>query len=277
MQADDLEIAVRENQRLAKEVTQLRTRVAAFESSRWWRLHPRFALRGLRSLLEGNWATDPNIGAAKAAPTPLADDGLTVRFRDEVVARGHFSEDWVTPHIRKWEPFVRHLEGRRPRILEIGSFEGLSACFFLWRLPDAHVTSIDSFMAPRDYVAYGIEVTDLESIFDRNVSRVDASRVEKLVDDSRRALLDLAAANRRFDLVYVDGSHLALDVIVDAALSWQLLTQGGILIFDDYSLSAHEPDPLLRPPAAIDAFLALVEGHREVLLKQRQVIIRKTD
>lgn len=41
----DLDAVVEQNQRLAKEVTRLRERVAAFESSRWWKLHPRRALR----------------------------------------------------------------------------------------------------------------------------------------------------------------------------------------------------------------------------------------
>jgi hypothetical protein len=39
---------VQENQRLRKELSQLRARIEAIESSRWWRLHPRFALQRLR-------------------------------------------------------------------------------------------------------------------------------------------------------------------------------------------------------------------------------------
>ena len=37
-----------EHRRLAREVVDLRAQIAAFQSSRWWRLHPRFALRRLR-------------------------------------------------------------------------------------------------------------------------------------------------------------------------------------------------------------------------------------
>jgi hypothetical protein len=37
-----------ENQRLRKELNRMQARVAALESSRWWRLHPRFALQRLR-------------------------------------------------------------------------------------------------------------------------------------------------------------------------------------------------------------------------------------
>lgn len=40
-------IVTSENRRLNKEVKELRARVAALESSRWWRLHPRFALTRL--------------------------------------------------------------------------------------------------------------------------------------------------------------------------------------------------------------------------------------
>jgi O-methyltransferase len=46
-----------ENQRLRKELSQLRARIDALESSRWWRLHPRFALQRLRHRT-GNGAFD---------------------------------------------------------------------------------------------------------------------------------------------------------------------------------------------------------------------------
>jgi O-methyltransferase len=44
MVSEEHELA-QENQRLSREVRQLRERVAAYESSRWWRLHPRNLLR----------------------------------------------------------------------------------------------------------------------------------------------------------------------------------------------------------------------------------------
>lgn len=39
---------VQQNQQLQKELRQLQARIDALESSRWWRLHPRFALRAFR-------------------------------------------------------------------------------------------------------------------------------------------------------------------------------------------------------------------------------------
>jgi predicted O-methyltransferase YrrM len=194
-------------------------------------------------------------------------------FQEQVVARGDFTHDWFTAHIESLETILRLREGRAARLLEIGSFEGLSTCYFLWRLADARVTCVDTFEG-----SAGLPSGDrvgLEAAFDRNVELVDASRVRKLVGDSRRVLLDLADEPGRFDLVYVDGSHRGLDVLVDAALSWPLVEVGGVVVFDDYRWAMLGEDPLLRPGPAIDAFVGLVSSHGEVVFRDRQVALRK--
>ena len=62
-----------------------------------------------------------------------------------------------------------------------------------------------------------------EQSFDTNSRGSTPLRVRKLVDDSHEPLLGFSADGAPFDLVYVDGSHLGLDVLVDAALAWRLL------------------------------------------------------
>jgi predicted O-methyltransferase YrrM len=267
--------AVAENRRLNKEVKELRARIAALESSRWWRLHPRLALgRLLRPVRPGRPLAElPSRPAAR--PAPVAADDATARFRAEVVARGSFSQDWFTMHIPSWEPFLRELEGRRARILELGSFEGLSAAFLLWRLPDARATCVDTFTGIPEYAAYGIGGPELAATFDRNVALVDGSRVRKLTGDTHRVLPDLAAEQAQFDLAYVDASHRALDVLVDAALTWKLLAPGGIAIFDDYDEDAALPNPQEHPAPAIDALLRIVGDEAKVLAKTGQLIVRK--
>src|SRR5262245_51531667 len=128
--SDQLEIVAAENQRLLKEVRRLRARVAAFESSRWWRLHPRFAAQRLMRTRD----VDPGSAPPTAREEPRAPElsSLAERFRTEVVVRGNFSQDWFTGHISTWEPVMVSLEGRPSTVLELGSFEGLSACFLLW-------------------------------------------------------------------------------------------------------------------------------------------------
>ena len=181
-----------------------------------------------------------------------------------------------TRHIPTWEPFLSQLERRAARILEIGSFEGMSACYFLWRLPDAHVTCVDSFAGSSGIGAVGEDLSEVERTFDRNVSLVDDKRVRKVVGDSGRVLFDLVSEGERFDVVYVDGSHLALDVLVDASLSWHVLVRGGVVIFDDYHWEFLGEGRLVRTAPAIDAFLAVVQDDCDVLVRNEQVIARKT-
>lgn len=201
-------------------------------------------------------------------PSELVD-----RFRHDVVGRGDFAHDWFTGHIESLEPILASIKEPVPRLLEIGSFEGLSTCYFLWRLPAARVTCVDTFQGSPGLPSSRRHA--LEEAFDRNIALVDPARVRKLVGDSRRVLLDLAAGGDTFDLVYVDGSHLALDVLVDAALSWPLVAPGGVVIFDDYLWAMLGDDSLARPGPAVDAFIELVSEHAEVLVRDRQVALRK--
>jgi predicted O-methyltransferase YrrM len=262
------------NRALQQEVKELRARVAALEASRWWRLHPRFALA--RALARLGRRREPD--AAPPRPEtgePGRDDGGADRFRTEVASRGRFSEDWFTVHIPSWEPVVRELEGRSARVLELGSFEGLSACYLLWRLPDARLTCVDTFTGLAVWTAYGISAEELETTFDSNVALVDESRVRKLAGATRRILPDLLDAGEQFDLAYVDASHKAVDVLVDAGLTWQLLAPRGVMICDDYGPVPPGYDPMLRPRPALQAFRATVASEAEVVGEGRQLIIRK--
>jgi Methyltransferase domain len=269
---DEREIWVAENQRLKQDVKELHARVEAIEGSRWWRLHPRFLVaRLVRRSSEPPAADTAPMRVVERPASDVAD-----RFQRAVVARGEFSEDWFTVYIPTWDEVLRELEGKRARVLEVGSFEGLSACFVLWRLPDAQLTCVDTFDGIPAYQAYGIGGPDLERRFDRNIALVDASRLRKRTGRSHRMLSDLLAEGEGFDLVYIDASHRALDVLADAALCWQLVAPGGLVIFDDYGSIPAGVEPLEHPTLAVDAFRALVAQELEVVDQQRQLIVRKT-
>jgi predicted O-methyltransferase YrrM len=191
---------------------------------------------------------------------------VTERFRADVVERGEFEHDWFTVHIPAWDAGLRRLEGHKARLLELGSFEGLSACFLLWRLPDAHLTCVDSFDG-------FFSSPGLEDRFERNVAVVDAARVRKLTGKTRDVLPKLISEGARFDFIYVDASHNALDVLADAALAWQLLEPEGLIAFDDYGLD--RGDPMLNPTVAIDSFLAVVASEAQRVPGGQQLFVRK--
>jgi predicted O-methyltransferase YrrM len=86
----------------------------------------------------------------------------------------------------------------------------------------------------------------------------------------------LRAAGRRFDLIYVDGSHAALDVTIDMSFAASLLVPGGMMILDDYW---HDVSEIGGPGVkqAVDRFLAVFARYFRVVGAYRQVVLVKTD
>src|SRR5439155_1145182 len=80
--------------------------------------------------------------------------------------------------------------------------------------------------------------------------------------------------NSQIDFVYIDGSHNARDVLIDAINSWQAIKDGGLLIFDDYEWPTDLPETE-KPRLAIDSFLEVFAGKYYLLYKDAFLIIQK--
>lgn len=187
------------------------------------------------------------------------------RKKASEIIKSKFTQDWFSSCIPNWEKELKHLVGKENlNFLEIGSFEGRSACWLLQNVlthSTSRITCIDTFPE------------GLESSFNNNIFRINrVSNVDKRIGESQSILRALPL--NFYDFIYIDGSHKASDVLEDAVISWRLLKQAGILIFDDYEWAGAT---LLtdKPKLAIDAFLRCFQGQYDVLHKQRQVIIRK--
>jgi predicted O-methyltransferase YrrM len=193
-------------------------------------------------------------------------------------AGAELTTDWTSRNYRLWASLLASRRHEPLRLLEIGSWEGRSALFFLNYLPQATIVCVDTFAGSIEHRSWPLwqrwtQLRRIEQRFDRNLAPFGA-RVEKLKADSRVALGRLGLARRRFDVVYLDGSHLAVDVYRDAVLSWPLVVRGGLLIFDDYQRKLGPAHDL--PAVGIDAFLEAHKGGYEELFRGHQIAIRKT-
>ena len=204
---------------------------------------------------------------------------LVARFRDRSARRGEaklrrrlgatagydFTVDYISGLLDSWHRLFGALADRPVRFLEIGSYEGRSTVWFLenvLRHPGSTITCIDIFSEPR---------WDLR--FDHNVrASQQGAKVRKLKGRSADHLVDLAGQS--FDVIYIDGSHDAADVLLDATLSWPLLVPAGVLLFDDYEWEPEKPVSE-RPQLAIDLFLDAIKGQFELLCKDYQLGVRK--
>jgi predicted O-methyltransferase YrrM len=178
-----------------------------------------------------------------------------------------FTTDWTSAHFGAWSQVLSPFRRGGLRVLEIGSFEGRSAIFWLEYLPDSRVTCVDKFFGTTRHNQ------DIEARFDRNLA-LYGERVRKISRRSAEVLPLLRSDGEVFDLIYIDGSHWRDDVMVDCLLSWRLLAPGGVMIFDDYQLDLHK-EAAERPKDAIDAFLSWHATEIEELARGYQIIIRR--
>jgi predicted O-methyltransferase YrrM len=180
-----------------------------------------------------------------------------------------FTSDWFTPNIPNWTRLLNDMKGK-PNLtyLEIGTYEGRS---FFWVLdniltdPSSRAIGIDTFDKIFD--------SDPEKTFKENLRRSGRSsniRIIKGLSQEKLRGLDLNSV----DLIYIDCDHKIKGVLEDAILSWALLKEGGIMIFDDYKLDYDLPMEM-RPEFAVDVFQTLYRDELQFLLNDYQVFVKK--
>lgn len=176
-----------------------------------------------------------------------------------------FSNTWFQGHIPVWKEYILPHCQRDIKALEIGSYEGQSACWMLENLltyPDSRLICVDCHFKPP---------------FNENIAESGgAHRVDVIPGFSWQVLPSLKFNFKPmadyFDLVYIDGGHRPEIVLIDAVNSWLLTKPGGLIVFDDYGW-AHESNP--GPKVAIDAFCSIYPV--KVVYKGYQVIVKRTE
>ncbi len=155
------------------------------------------------------------------------------------------------------------------KALEIGAFDGVSANLMLDLLfphPQSEVHVIDPWLPDPTTPELGEET---RARFESNCRTGGHEAQIRVYEGLSAEVLAWMIAEEgyweSFDFIYVDGSHLAPDVFLDAALSWNLLKPGGLIAFDDYEWGDWERDLSGTPRAAIDAFERVFAGRIELL------------
>jgi hypothetical protein len=181
-------------------------------------------------------------------------------------------------NFRKWlAPFI----GQPAIGVEVGSWEGRSALWLMENVlthPLAYLHCVDTWEGEEAQKSEGHDFALKERNFLANTEAYrDAGRLIVWKDKSENVLPILPHFRPAFiEFAYIDGSHQAPDVLMDALLVWRILKPGGVIIFDDYEWLAPGYPETHKPRLAINAFLAVFQERLEVLDKGYQVAIRKT-
>lgn len=181
----------------------------------------------------------------------------------------HYTANWFRLMAQpSWDQLIPQINPSR--LLEVGSYEGASACYLIQQLgatKPIELYCIDTWEGGIEHQEATVGMAGVEARFDHNIQVAQAAvphpaTVTKLKGRSDRLLAQLLAEGKHdyFDFIYIDGSHQAPDVLCDAVLGFRLLKVGGVMAFDDYLWHEHaipDSDPLRCPKPAIDAFTNL--------------------
>jgi predicted O-methyltransferase YrrM len=180
-----------------------------------------------------------------------------------------FTNDWFDHGARgAWDQLVPKINPSK--ILEVGSYEGASACYLIDTMAadhDVEIHCVDTWLGSQERQHDPKEMPHVERRFLAN-TQLAIGKAKHKVDlhvhkgTSAAELPRLLASGMQgyFDFVYIDGSHQAPDVLLDAVLGFEMLRKGGLLVFDDYLWQEQMPwgaDPIRSPKIAIDAFTTI--------------------
>jgi len=157
--------------------------------------------------------------------------------------------------------------------LEIGVFRGTSIEWVYNHIAthnDARIIGID----PWKYKYFNRhdvkDENDWEKLLEKLSDLQEKSKGKiRLIKGHSQNLINQFDKNS-FDCIYIDGEHTCQSVLRDFVLSWPLLKDLGIMIFDDYVMKGN---PQVR--IAVDTILYALDKKCKILFRNNQVGIRK--
>jgi predicted O-methyltransferase YrrM len=182
-----------------------------------------------------------------------------------------------------WKNWDQHLgkfaDYKSPiKIVEVGVFEGTASKWFLTNLcknKESILFCIDTWEGSPEYI--GTDFKKVEEKFKRQIRESGrADQVIQMKMYSHNGLMKLykTIGPESVDLIFIDASHEARDVISDCVLGWKLLKPNGVMIMDDYEWEDLEQE-YFRPRLAIDTFIKNYIPEIKILQVSRQVIVEK--
>lgn len=182
-----------------------------------------------------------------------------------------FTNDWFKQTAIGWDKFPL-----ASSVLEVGSYEGQSSVWIIQNMltEDGTMVCIDTWAGGEDHS--GIDFAEVENRFEANIKKAKygTQKIYKVKGTSISGLATCITADHQFDFIYIDGSHIAKDVLTDACMAWPMLKTGGIMVFDDY-MWGNTRDILHRPKLAIDSFINIFAEQLQIVSGGAQSAVRK--
>ena len=187
-----------------------------------------------------------------------------------------FTSDWfsnIEADVREVTAPFRGRDGLR--ILEVGSYEGRSTCWFLDNLltgAGSEIVCIEPWAPYPDRP--GDDWDAIQGRFWRNIAKraTPASMVTQYRSWEALGADEWRVDPERFDVAFIDGDHSAAAVLRDAVRAWEVLKVDGRLMFDDLAWRRDDEKSKDIPKTAIEAFAECYGARLDMLRRGPQLV-----
>jgi hypothetical protein len=175
-------------------------------------------------------------------------------------------DDWFSSNFKVWKYYLTPL--KEIKYLEIGSFEGRSAVFIGELDNVKEITCVDTFEGSDEHNDINFDL-----VFKNCSQNLKKLKIQNnLIKNTSHNFFK--NNNKRFNVIYIDGSHFYDDVKKDFINSLNCLEENGILICDDFYWFFYEQIEQ-NPILAILQCYSDNEKDLEVLFINYQIIFKK--
>ena len=148
-------------------------------------------------------------------------------------------------------------------ILEIGSYEGRSAIFFLNFFNRSKITCVDPF-----FDSSYKNLDEIYKIFIKNMKSFKNFKIKKMLSS------EFFLENKNYyDLIYIDGSHAAKDVYKDLINSYKFTKIESYILLDDFLWRKNYTHK--SPIDAINLFIKKYKKKIKIIYCYEQMLIQK--
>jgi len=140
--------------------------------------------------------------------------------------------DWGVDFRETWNS-VQHLHkmiGTKFLFMELGVYEARSGCFmldFVLTHPESRYVGVDKWDGEHGEEQYAVAT--------RNLGKHAKERWKLVKGMSPRVFFNSKLFQPfTYDVIYVDGGHVAAQALRDVVFVWEMLKKHGVLIVDDY-------------------------------------------
>ena len=162
-------------------------------------------------------------------------------------------------NVRLWLDNMPDLIGKPNVTLEIGALYGAASVFIL-----------DTYCKVAGSHHHIVDI-NTNAIIEHNI-RPYLDRCSYHVGESSDLLRTFPKDS--FDFAYIDGNHMAKNVLEDAVNCAYLVKPNGYIVFDDYTWGLSDPKHC-QPRTGVDGFMWAYEKYFDAIHVGHQVILKK--